>query len=328
MYRTAIALLILFITITSAAQDSSFKIHEFYPIDNGHSYIGFSVKYMGYAMVKGRFEKFKGTFRYDENDLSKTSVSLSIDAKSIDTDNGWRDKDLQSDNWFDVENFPHITFVSTKVKRHDPGFEINGNLTIKGVTKEVIIQMNKASGVLKDFRGDSQVIFTGETVIDRKDFGVEGEGWSAIKEGVMGVGNEIQIEVSILGKQINLPNYKNWVRNEAKPPGRIYKEISENGVEAGLSLFEELKTDPGIRLKSNALNSVGHVLLLEGKIDEALEVFQKNLETFPEESYLYGSYAKALVFFGNLTEAKTQYQKALDKNSNNQNSAEILRHMK
>lgn len=173
MNRKVLALSILLIALTSKAQDNDFSIDEFYPIESSHSYIGFSEKYMDYALVGGRFEKFDDTFKYDENDIFKTSVSLSIVANSIDTDHDWRDKDLKSENWFDVEKFPTLTFVSKQVKPTDSGFEIIGDLTIKAITKEVVIKMNPASRILKDIRGDSQVILSRETTHNRTDFGIE-----------------------------------------------------------------------------------------------------------------------------------------------------------
>ena len=102
------------LSLTSVAQDKSFSIDQIYPIETSHSYVGFSVKYMGYAKVKGRFAKFNGSFRYDADNLENTSVSFSIDTESIDTDIEFRDRDLKSDNWFDVEKYPKITFYSTK----------------------------------------------------------------------------------------------------------------------------------------------------------------------------------------------------------------------
>ena len=104
--------------------------------------------------------------------------------------------------------------------------------------------------------------------------------------------------------------------------------ISDNGVEDGLKTFEEMRVDTEIKLNSNAMNIVGKILLKEGKIKEALEVFKKNLETFSEESNLYNSYAEALLISGNLIEAKIYYKKALERNPDNQNASEILRHLR
>jgi len=309
------------------AQEDDFNIHEFYPIDNSHSYIEFSVKYMGYAKVKGDFEKFKGTFRYTENDIHNTSISISIDVNSIDTGNDWRDKDLKSEAWFGSDKFPKILFVSNRVNLTASGFEIIGNLTVKDVTKEVTFKMNPASGVLQDIRGDSQVILSGEINISRAAFGIVGERWSKIKEGITGVADEVKIEVSILGKQINLSNQKNRVRDETRFPGKIYKAISNENVEAGFKIFEESRANSDSKLNSRTLDIVGYTLLKEGELEKALKVFQKNLEVFSEEDNLYNSYAEALAVSGNLPEAKKYYLKALEKNRDNQNANEILRHL-
>ena len=327
MYRNVFIALFILVVLSVKAQESDFNIKEFYPIENSHSYIEFSVKYMGFAKVKGNFEKFNGTFRYDEKDITKTSISLSVDVNSIDTDNDWRDKDLKSDAWFDSESFSSITFISKKVNFTDSGFEIIGDLTIKSITKEIAIKMNPASGVLKDTRGDLQVILSGGITINRIDFGIEGKRWSAVKEGITGVADEIEIEVSVLGKQIKLRNLQGWVRNETKPSGKIYKAISDGGIEAGLKIFEEIQGNSEFKIRPNDLKMPGYVLLHEGKTEEALEVFKKNIETFPENSDVYNSYAEALAVSGDLTKAKIYYQKALEMNSNNQNASEILRHL-
>ncbi len=327
MSRKVITLLTILICVTNNAQVSDFNIKEFYPIDNSHSFIEFSVKYMSYAKVKGRFEKFNGTFKYDENDITKTSVSFSIDVNSIDTDHDWRDKDLKSENWFDAESFSKINFLSKKVNATDTGFDIIGNLTIKDVTKEVVIKMNHASGVLKDVRGDSQVILSGAFTINRTDYGVEGKRWSAVKEGITGVADEVKIEVSILGKQTNERNFRNrFIQNEKRPPGKLYKTITENGIEAGFKLFEEMQNDSESKLNPFSLHNVGFMLLKEGKTNEALKVLKKNIEVFPNESRLFDSYAEALSTSGNLIEAKIYYQKSLEMNVNNINASEILRH--
>lgn len=328
MYKKAFVILMLLSALILKAQDKEFNIHEFYPVENSHSYIEFSVKYMGFAKVKGNFEKFNGTFRYDENDIYKTSISMEIEVNSIDTDNDNRDRDLKSKNWFDVENFSKITFVSEEIKSNTSGFDIVGNLTIKDVTKEVIFKMNPASGVLQDTRGDFQVILTGETSINRTDFGVAGERWSKIREGITGVADNVKIEISILGKQIKLRNQKNWVRDETRHPGKIYKAISDTDVMAGLKVFEKLRSDSANKLNSRILNIVGQTLLKEGKLESALKVFKRNLEVFSDESDLYNSYAEALAVSGNFPEAKLYYQKALEKNKDDQNASEILRHLK
>lgn len=308
-------------------QNTSFEMSQVYPIEASHSYVGFSVEYMGYAKVRGRFENFQGTLIYDPGNIKNTSVSFSADVNSIDTDLDWRDKDLKSDNWFGAEQFPKILFNSKEVKPSANGFQLIGNLTIKGITKEISIAMNKPSGVLQDMRGDSQVIFTGEVTINRKDFGVSGENWSRVKEGLTAVSSQVNIELSILGKQINEGNFRNWVKNEKRPPGMVYKMVNDKGIKATITNFNKLRSAPDSKLNSGALNIAAYMLMKEGRMDEALQLFKANIEAFPDESNTHDSYAEALVRSGRIEEAIKYYKLSLEINADNQNAKEMLRHL-
>lgn len=209
--------LILFLISNYAiAQDNSFDIKKIYPIETSHSYLQFIATYMGYAEVKGNFADFYGSIYYDPADLSQTSVSFQIDTKSIDTNNDWRDRDLRSANWFEAETYPHIKFSSTGINEGEDGFSIIGDLTIKAETKQVEIPMQPVIGVIRDIRGDDQVIFKGSYTLNRKEYGVMGKNWSQIKEGIAALSDEITIEFSILGKRINESNLSNFLRNKEK----------------------------------------------------------------------------------------------------------------
>ena len=308
-------------------QESEFDMSQIYPVEASHSYVGFSVKYMGYAMVRGRFANFNGSIRYDENDIKKTSVSFSVDVNSIDTDNDWRDNDLKSANWFDGENHPNMEFVSQKIKETDSGFDVIGDLTIKGITKSVTINMAPASGVLTDTRGDAQVVFNGSIMINRGEFGVEGKNWSRVKEGLTAVSQEVNIELTILGKQIKKDNFKNWVRNPERAQGKLYQLANTEGVEACLIAFQEMLNDTEKPLKPNHLNIAAYMFLKEGKHDIALPLFAANLEAFPDDANTYDSYAEALATAGKLEKAKKYYEKAVEKNPSNMNAREVLRHL-
>lgn len=304
-----------------------FNISNFYEVNMGHSYIEFSVLYMGYAKVKGRFADFDGMFRYDENDLSKTSISLSIKTESIDTDNDWRDNDLKSDAWLAVEKFRQISFQSTRVIKSTEGFDIVGNLTIRDSTKEVTIKMNRPSGVLIDTRGDSQVIFTGNVSINRTDYGVEGKRWSKIKEGIAGVGSNVAIEVSILGKRMNAKNLSGWFRNEERSHSKIYKVLNDSGTEEAVKTFRELKkSDERVSVKT--LGLVGQLLLRTGRPKEALKIFRENAKAFPNEAMAYNSLGEGFAENGDLKNAKIAFQKALTLDIGNIKAFEILRHLK
>jgi polyisoprenoid-binding protein YceI len=136
--KTALTVLSLaFIFFRSQGQDSG--ADRYFPIEKSHSYIEFSVKYMGYAKVKGRFADFSGMIYYDDKDLSKMSATIGVKVESIDTDLDFRDNDLKSENWFDAKQFPFIQFQGKKSIATSVGFDVTGDLTIKGVKKEVVI---------------------------------------------------------------------------------------------------------------------------------------------------------------------------------------------
>ncbi|MEQ9404299.1 MAG: YceI family protein [Cyclobacteriaceae bacterium] len=318
----------LFLLLTIVAQGvigqkKPFDIQEFYPIEKSHSYVSFSVTYMGYAKVQGNFADFGGTFRYNPDDISKTSVSFSVDVASIDSNLEWRDNDLKSDQWFDAENFPNITFTSKLARKTDSGFELTGDLTIRDVTKEVTLAMNPASGVLKDVRGDVQVIFSGSYTLDRTEYGVKGERWSRIKEGIAGVANEVTVEFSMLGKQIQKENFSNWVRREDRPPGRLYAAYKRGGTKEVFSELEKLKGE--MEVNTAALNTVGYMLMKTGEAKDAIAIMEKNREEFPEDSGVYDSLGEAYANAGDLKKAKANYQIAVEKDPSNLNAVEILR---
>jgi len=326
MKRFLLLSFILLSTTALKSQNRDFNIDQFYAIENAHSYLGFQVKYMGYAMVRGRFAQFNGTVRYDENEIRNTSVTLSINVASIDTDNDFRDNDLRSDNWFNAETYPTITFQSSEAIPSGEGMVIKGLLTIKDVTREVSIQMEKPSGVIKDIRGDAQVVFTGKLQIDRTDYHVEGKNWSKVKEGITGVENEVNIEVTILGKQIKQDNFRNWVRNPKTPQGKIFEMVEAEGLERGLHEFDVMIKDDSVQVNARALNLVGYMLLKQGKVEDALKVFEKNREAFPEDPNVFDSLGEAWAH-KDLKKAKEFYAKAVEMDPTNINAKEILRHL-
>lgn len=150
-----------------------------YNIDPNHSNMGFSVRHL-FSRVPGHFTKFEGTIVYDATDVSKSTVNVSIDAASIDTNVPDRDKDLKSDNFFDVEKFPKITFASTKVKTVSAGkLQVEGTLTIKGVSKPVTLDVD-VLGMGPDAWGGYRSGFEARAKINRMDYGVS---WNKVIEG-------------------------------------------------------------------------------------------------------------------------------------------------
>jgi polyisoprenoid-binding protein YceI len=315
------------ISTVSFGQPGDFDISQIYRLDAGHSYVGFQIKYMGFAKVRGRFSGVSGAIRYDETDPTRTSATVRIDVESLDTDHEWRDKDLKSDQWFDMEAFPAMTFKSTRTIKTDVGFDLVGDLTIRDVTREVRIEMEEFSGVIKDVRADTQVIFVGHTQIDRKEFGVMGDRWSKVKEGITGVDSKVEIELTILGKQTNEPNLRGFVRNQERPPGRVYAAVASEGVEAGLAIFDALRAEDPESVNERPLNVVGYLLLKEGRADDAIAVFQHNTRSFPDVPGLHTSLAEAYLIKGDIAKAKETYGLVLASEPDNVVANEVMRHL-
>jgi polyisoprenoid-binding protein YceI len=143
-------------------------------IDPNHTAAQFSVRHLGVSTVRGAFTKVSGSAQYDLADPSKLSLEATIDANSVDTRVEMRDNDLRSARFFDVQKYPTITFHSKQTKVAGPGkLQITGDLTIHGVTKEVVLDVDGPSAPIKDPMGKGQRMGASATTkVNRQDFGV------------------------------------------------------------------------------------------------------------------------------------------------------------
>ncbi|MHB8500499.1 MAG: YceI family protein [Candidatus Acidiferrales bacterium] len=163
-------------------------------IDPMHSSAQFAVKHLAISTVRGAFTSVKGAVQFDDKDITKSTVDVTIDVNSVDTRVAARDKDLRSDHFFDAEHFPTMTFKSTKVEQVAPGkLKVTGNLTIRGVTKEVVLDVDGPTGPVKDPWGNQRMAINATTKINRQDFGVK---WNATMDnGGLVVGDEVAITI-------------------------------------------------------------------------------------------------------------------------------------
>jgi polyisoprenoid-binding protein YceI len=163
-------------------------------IDPAHSAAQFAVKHLAISTVRGAFTSVKGTVQFDDKDISKSSVDVAIDVNSVDTRQPDRDKDLRSDHFFDAEHFPTITFKSKRVEQVSPGkLKITGDLTIHGITKEVVLDVDGPTAPVKDPWGNQRMAINATTKINRQDFGVK---WNATMDnGGVVVGDDVSITI-------------------------------------------------------------------------------------------------------------------------------------
>lgn len=164
-------------------------------IDTAHSSANFSIKHMMIAKVHGGFEKLSGTLQYDASDVTKSYVEASIEAASINTREAQRDGHLKSADFFDVEKYPTINFKSKKIEKDGDDLKVIGDLTIRGVTKEVVLDVEGPSAEMKDPYGNIKIGISATTKIKRKDFGLS---WNAALEagGVL-VGDDVTISLDV-----------------------------------------------------------------------------------------------------------------------------------
>jgi polyisoprenoid-binding protein YceI len=166
-----------------------------YDIDTAHSSAQFSVRHLMISNVKGEFGKVTGTIVYDPKNLAASKVEAVIDAASINTRDAKRDAHLRSADFFDTANHPTITFTSKQVSRSGANVVVKGDLTLHGVTREVVLTLDGAPAEGKDPRGNSRMGAQATTSINRKDFGLTYN--RALDSGGVLIGEQVNITLDI-----------------------------------------------------------------------------------------------------------------------------------
>ena len=168
-----------------------------YVLEPGHSSVEFAVKHMLIATTKGRFQDFNVVANIDESDFANSSATVTIKGESIDTRQPDRDGHLRSADFLDVENYPDVTFVSRSIEPKGSDWRITGDLTIRGVTREVVLDA-EASGPVADPWGGKRIGVSAQGKIKRKDFGMV---WNAALDNggfVLADDVKLSIEVELL----------------------------------------------------------------------------------------------------------------------------------
>jgi polyisoprenoid-binding protein YceI len=166
-----------------------------YTIDPAHSRIGFVARHAMVTKVRGSFNEFEGSGYFDPDDPSKSSLQLTVQADSIDTRTADRDAHLRSNDFFDMEKYPQITFASTSVEAvGDDLYRVTGDLTIKDVTKPVTIDFEYGGTAVDPF-GNHRLGLEGSVVVNRKDWGLN---WNApLDTGGVLVSEKVTLEFEV-----------------------------------------------------------------------------------------------------------------------------------
>ena len=188
-------------TLTLAALAAALSTGAYaasYDLDASHSTIGFGVKHMVVTTTKGQFTEYTGGFEYDAADPASLKAQATIKVASVDTGNGKRDDHLRGADFFDVATHPEITFVSKSAEKVGDEVVLTGDLTIKGVTKEIKLPLT-VNGPITDPWGNVRVGLEGKTKIKRQDFGIT---WSKTMDGGgLVVADDVTLDIVVEGIQ-------------------------------------------------------------------------------------------------------------------------------
>lgn len=191
MKRTLLALSA--VVMLGAVPSASHAQSTTWKIDPSHSELTFRIRHY-VTKVRGTFSRWSGTVTADPANLAGGSVDVTIDAKSIDTNQEMRDNDLRSSNFFAADSFPTLTFKSTRVETSGSELKVHGDLTIRGITRPVVLT-GSYSGTTKDARGGERIGFEASTRINRLDYKVT---WNrAIEGGGLMLGDDVDIDITI-----------------------------------------------------------------------------------------------------------------------------------
>ena len=164
--------------------------------DPAHTGVHFKVRHLMVSHVRGDFEKFSGKIVYDDSDVTKSTADITIESASINTRVAKRDEHLRSPDFLDVAKFPTIAFKSKKVEKAGEGkLKMTGDLTIKGVTKEAVLDVEGPTPAIKDMQGNTRVGGSATAKINRKDFGLTWQ--KALEAGGIAVGDEVEITIDL-----------------------------------------------------------------------------------------------------------------------------------
>jgi polyisoprenoid-binding protein YceI len=164
-----------------------------YNVDKSHSSVGFKVKHMMVSNVNGTFDEFKGSFEYDEKTHTLKSLNGTVEVASVNTANAKRDNHLKQSDFFAADKYPTITFDLDEVK----GDKAYGKLTMRGVTKDVVLDIETAGATIKDPWGNTRTGFTLSGKVDRMDYGIKYN--SILEAGGVAVGQEVKLTVEVEG---------------------------------------------------------------------------------------------------------------------------------
>jgi polyisoprenoid-binding protein YceI len=298
-----------------------------FDVDWPHSAIEFSVRFMALSTVRGAFGNFGGTLMYNPSSIPLSSISVVIQTKSVNTNVAFRDNDLKSENFFDAEKFPLITFHSEKIEKSKDGFIARGPLTMHGVTHPVAIHFVQIHPVSADAWGNRRVGFVGKLSLSRKDYGILGTRFwnSEYDPGKMSISDNVDIDLTL---EAEVNQVERWTAPKADS---LLAAARTKGMKTVLSEFHAVATDTTSELGKNSegiLSSVTVKLMHRGQYADAIDAYRLAIDLHPAASWAYAGLGEAYLMTAQKPSAVDNFRKALATDSTNTVAYEYLRYVR
>lgn len=312
-------------TFASLAGATGLSAQRF-DIDWPHSAIEFTVRFMGLSKVRGAFSQFAGTLMYDGTDITRSSISVVINAASINTNVASRDQDLKSPNFFDAQKFPRITFTSSWVEQQANGLLVRGPLTMHGITREVAIPFTALHPLSKDAWGNLRMGFVGALTLSRKEYGILGTMFwnSEFDPGRMSISDEVAIDLTL---EAEVNNVDRWSTPKADS---LRAAAAGQGIAKTLQQYRaaarDTTTDAG-KFPEQILGAAGMKFLHAKQFADAVEAYRLAVELRPDRAALHAGLGEALLMTGKRAEAAASFRQAVALDSANTVATEYLRHL-
>ena len=312
--RSLIMLILTFCLFgyTTSAQEETFNI------DRAHSVIGFSVKIAGgFSEIEGAFNDFKVDSKVEAETYKLINVNVAIQATSINTGNESRDNHLRTDDFFDVEYYPTITFNSTNIVQNGIDYEIQGDFTMHGITNRITIPFKRShADKMVWIFGIPNIIYEGALNLDRTDYDIKATArWNSIiaSTGDMAMSDEVSIRLKIITRGEN-------------PSQILAASVAKDGgvgFEEAYAKLEKKYPDAEI-FDENLFSSVGRVLARQENNKAIVEVYQIWIDKYPNSSRAHYNLGQAYVTVEELKLAKRQFKKTLDIDPENEDAKEQI----
>lgn len=300
----------------------------FYSLDRSHSDMSFSVKWMSRGRVVGTFNNVNGTIYYNPQKPRDLSASLTIDIRSLNTANIFRDNTLKRD-WFDTANHKFAYFESLPLTPQDKPGKIRGRFTLKGITKIITLSLEKIDPPARDYEDNPFVVISGKTTISRKAFnvGMATSRYETSQTSAIAIPDSVTIEFNLYGRQNGLKFSILRLGNPSSRASQLYNLTKDASKDRIVRVIDSMYTDPKVRDEDISVWTVGNHYITTNDLVRSIIFLEKTLEIFPENINTYESIMQHYYQTGEKDKVKIYIDKILKQNPHNPSALEYQRRL-